>query len=123
MKWDKNVGSGAVNIDEWWDEIESKMLEAAVYKSAKTEPINATCIAPWISPACRAKTILNTEFVKMSSDKTSQEPIGCPKTLADLIRKGTYNPLDLQLASADELRDVCTQVSIPYKKATTKVIG
>lgn len=125
MKWDVKDRSGTVNIDEWWAQIEMKILEAAVYKDAKPEPVNATCIAPWIPPACRAKSIANTEFAKLSSNsgKTSLESIGHPKKLADHIHNGTYNPMDLHSASVDKLRDMCSQVNIPHKKGTTKVSG
>ena len=42
--------------------------------------------------------------------------------LAELIRKGIYNPLDLKSASAEKLQEVCSLVGIPVRKAnTTKV--
>lgn len=123
MKWDVEDKPGVVNIDEWWAQIEMKILEAAVYKDAKPELVNATSIAPWIPPACRAKTIANTEFAKLSSNpgKTCHEPIGDPKKLADLIHNGIYNPLDLHSVSADELRVLCSEVNIPHKRRLTKV--
>ena len=117
MKWEtENKGLGEVEIEKWWDEMEMKILEAIVYKDANQEPVIATSIAPWIPPSCRANKIFNTEHLKSSrsllATTSTQDPVGCPKKLADLIRNGTYNPLDLHMASAEELRCICSQVDI-----------
>lgn len=99
--------------------MEMKLLEATVFKDTKTEPVNATHIAPWIPPSCRAKLILNTEFIKLGSEKTSsQEPMGCPKKLADLIRDGSYNCYDWfavqEVRSSRNGIHVHTQISSEY---------
>ena len=113
--------SDTVDIDTWWRAMESKMIEAAVYKDAKIEPIVAASIAPWIPPSCRGN-VVNTEHRKSKNSQanSSATPIGCPKTLAELIRRGTYNPLDLQALSVHNLQEICTLVGIPYKQTTTK---
>ena len=99
-----------------------KVLEAVVFKDAKIERVSATRIAPWIAPSCRADIVVNTEYLKNAQDKCcSSTPMGCPKMLAELIHKGTYNPLNLQSASAQNLQEVCTLVGIPHKQASTKV--
>lgn len=117
---DRQNLAGAVNIDQWWGQIESKILEALIYKDATPEPILATSIAPWIPPSCRGHPV-NTEFLKSGQNCASAEPSGCPKTLAELIRKGTYNPLCVQSNSLEELRSVCSLVSITHTQATSKV--
>ena len=114
--------SDTVDIDTWWRAMESKMIEAAVYKDAKIEPIVAASIAPWIPPSCHGNMV-NTEHRKSKNSQvnSSATPIGGPKTLAELIRRGTYNPLDLQALSVHNLQEICTLVGIPYKQTTTKV--
>lgn len=113
---------GSVNITEWWRQMEMKVLEAVVFKDARIEPVSAMRIAPWIAPSCRADVVVNTEYLKNAQDKCcSSTPVGCPKMLAELIRKGTYNPLNLQSASTQDLQKVCTLVGIPHKQASTKV--
>ena len=111
-----------VDIDTWWRAMESKMLEAVVYKDAKMEPVVAASIAPWIPPLCRGN-VVNTEHMKSKNYQANctATPVGCPKTLAELIRRGTYNPLDLQSLSVHNLQEVCSLVGIPYKQTTTKV--
>ena len=118
MREVENLG---VNVDEWWQQMELKVLEAVTYKDTKMEPVLAPSIAPWIPPSCRAD-VVNTEVLKLNKGSChSSTPVGCPKMLAELIRKGTYNPLDLQSASTQSLQEVCSIVGIPYKKGTTKV--
>lgn len=118
---DEHSVAGAVNIDEWWREIDSKILESVIFKSTRLEPVSATKIAPWIPPSCRG-TVINTEHLKMSNQvDSSSTPTGCPKMLAEFIRKGTYNPLNLKSASIHELQEVCSLVGIPKRQATTKV--
>ena len=105
---------GRVDIDSWW---------RAMYMDAKIEPILAMSIAPWIPPSCRGN-VVNTEHMKSSKSQahSSANPAGCPKTLAELIRRGTYNPLDLQSTSAADLHEVCSLVGIPHQQASTKVL-
>ena len=119
---DSGQEPGSVNITEWWRQMEMKVLEAVVFKDARIEPVSATRIAPWIAPSCRADVVVNTEYLKNTQDKyCSSTPVGCPKMLSELIRKGTYNPLNLQSASTQDLQEVCTLVGIPHKQASTKV--
>ena len=40
------------------------MFEGAAFKSATPESVECQQIAPWIPPACRAQTTLNTELHK-----------------------------------------------------------
>lgn len=56
--------SGSVNIDKWWGEVDSKILEALVFRSARMEPILVSEIAPWLPPSCRGN-VTNTELVIM----------------------------------------------------------
>ncbi len=58
------VQSTEVNIDEWWSTIEMKMVEAAAFSSARQESIPVDQIAPWIAPACRGSTVVNSEVLK-----------------------------------------------------------
>lgn len=41
-----------------------KMIEAAIFRSATVGKIEAQKIAPWIPPACRSATVLNSEIHK-----------------------------------------------------------
>ncbi len=58
------VQSTEVNIDEWWSTIDMKMVEAAAFSSARQESIPVDQIAPWIAPACRGSTVVNSEVLK-----------------------------------------------------------
>ena len=78
------------------------------------------------SQASAAFSLTSSAQIEHMKSKNSQvncstTPIGCPKTLAELIRRGTYNPLDLQSLSVHNLQEVCSLVGIPYKQTTTKV--
>lgn len=117
MIWQhKDDVTGSINVDEWWRNIESKLLEAVVFNSTRLEPLLATEITP---PSCRGK-VINTEHLKQSKQQdNSSALIGCPKMLAELIRKGFYNPLDLKSVSTESLQEVCSLVGIPIKKANT----
>ena len=101
---DEGKKSGTVDIDAWWRAMELKMLEAVVYKDAKMEPVVAANIAPWIPPLCRGN-VVNTEHMKSKNSQAncSTTPIGCPKILAELIRREIFNPLDLQSLSVHNL--------------------
>ena len=81
-----------VDIDHWWSYLEEKVVEAVVFKAAEMEPIVATSIAPWIAPCARGLVTYNTEYLQGSTSSvvTSARPMGCPKRLSDLIRKGVY---------------------------------
>lgn len=106
------------NIDEWWREVACKILEAIIFKSAKVEPVLAAKIAPWIPPSCRGN--VNTEHFKLGSKaENSSTLIGCPKMLAELIRKGVYDPLNLKSTSIQELQEVCLLVGISNLQYTT----
>ena len=122
MIWEQPEAKvGPLDVDKWWREIESKILEAIVFKSTRVEPVVATRIAPWIPPSCRGE-VVNTEYLKSSrQENDSTSHIGCPKMLAELIRKGCYDPLNLKSASTADLLEVCSSVGIPPKVATTKV--
>ena len=48
-------------------------------------------------------------------------PIGCPKKLAEFIRKGQYDPTKASSITAPELRTVCQSVDIPAGLSSTKV--
>ena len=64
---------------------------------------------------------MNTEHMKLKNSQAncSATPIGCPKSLAELIRRGTYNPLDLQSLSVQSAGNLL--FGIPCKQATIKV--
>ena len=97
------------------------ILEAIVFKDCTPKAVYAPSIAPWIPPSCRGH-VVNTEIFKLSSTHDSgSEPSGCPKTLASLIRKGIYNPLDLKSTSTKDLESICSLVGIKRKIASTKV--
>ena len=119
---DSGQEPGSVNITEWWRQMEMKVLEAVTFKDTRIEPVLTMRNAPWIAPSCRADVVVNTEYLKNTRDKCClSTPVGCPKMLAELIRKGTYNLLNLQSASTQDLQEVCTLVGIPHKQASTKV--
>ena len=104
--------------------MDSKVVEAAVFKSATPEPVSATDIAPRIPPCCRSSTALNTEHLKVSSttDTPNGKPFGCRKKLAELVRRGIYNPLESNNLTISELKDIATEVEIPSScVAPTKV--
>ena len=65
--WTENIHqefTGAVDVDGWWRVIEENIVEASVFFAAQPMQIEAHTIAPWIPPACRAPTVVNTEFLK-----------------------------------------------------------
>ena len=97
------------------------MLEGVIFKDIEQEKVNASCIAPWLPPACRGHTV-NTEHLKKKSHSSDVTPIGCPKTLARLICQGVYDPLNLDSVSIAQLKEICDLVRIPKRLATTKVI-
>ena len=82
----------------------------------------ASCIAPWIPPACRGR-VVNTEHLKSNTRNhhSPPTPAGCPKTPATLICNGIYDPLNLGGMSIIQLREICEMVNIPKALATTKV--
>ena len=115
---------GIVDVEKWWGYVDSKVVEAAVFKSATPEPVSATDIAPWIPPSCRSSTVLNTEHLKVSSptDAPNGKPFGCPKKLEELVRRGKYNPLESNHLTVSELKDIAAEVEIPSScVAPTKV--
>ena len=78
-------------------------------------------LAPWLPPSCRGK-VINTEFKKKSSKTGASDiPGGCPKTLAELIRKGVYDPLNIGSFSAVKLHEICSLVGISINGNTSKV--
>lgn len=114
---DKSSRSEQVDVDKWWRSIDSKLLEGVIFRSSTVEPIFAEDIAPWLPPACRGK-VINTEYKKKATKDTSAgAPVGCPKTLAELIRNGVYNPLNIGSFSAPELQEICSLVDIPIKSS------
>ena len=126
MVWPAEVDAieGTVDVDKWWMHVDSKVVEAAVFRSSISEPVSTTDIAPWIPPSCRSSTILNTEHLKASSSITNlpnSKPFGCPKKLAELVRKGTYNPLESHTIALPELKVIAADVEIPSSVGSTKV--
>lgn len=115
LKWpeDSTLISGEVETEDWWSGLERSAIEAAIFKEAKLEPILATQIAPWIPPMCRGPVQLNSEFQKKSSGTVRL--MGCPKKLGALIRRGQYNPLEIQKLSTDKLRDLSLSCDIPVQ--------
>jgi hypothetical protein len=125
IKWhdeaELSLRSENVDISGWWKGMDSKLLEGVVFRSGTVEPIFAEDIAPWLPPACRGK-VVNTEHKKRANKTASTgSPIGCPKTLAELIRNGSYNPLDAGSFSALQLQELCSLVKIPINGSTSKV--
>ena len=114
---------GGVDIEKWWRYVDGKIVEAAVFRSSPSESIQVTDIAPWIPPSCRNSTILNTEHLKVSSalEPPNTKPFGCPKKLADLVRRGRYNPLELHGMTIPEVKQIAAEVEIPSSVASTKV--
>ncbi len=113
-----------VDVDKWWTYVDSKVVEAAVFRSSTSEPVSSTDIAPWIPPSCRSSTILNTEHLKASScitDPPNNRPFGCPKKLSELVRKGSYNPLESHTMTVPELKVIAAEVEIPSSVGSTKV--
>ena len=56
--------SGEVDIDRWWKSVEEKIVEGSLFFAASPMQIETHKIAPWIPPACRGDTVVNTEFAK-----------------------------------------------------------
>jgi len=44
--------------------VEEKIVEASLFSAAAPMKIEAHRIAPWIPPACRGATVVNTELMK-----------------------------------------------------------
>ena len=111
-----------MDVDGWWCYLESKIIEGIAFKDIEQEKVKALQIAPWIPPASRGR-VVNTEHLKCSASKHQSPPIpvGCPKTLASLIRQGVYDPLNLASVSITQLKEICDLVHIPKQLATTKV--
>ena len=102
---------GVVNTEEWWDSLELKAVEGATYREVEMEPILATEIAPWIPPSCRGPVQHNTEHQKKSS-VSGLELTGCPKKLAEAIRRDEYNPLLVHQLPNEKLRQLCRTCTI-----------
>ena len=106
MQWPSEEEiSGKVDVDSWWSYLEQKMLEGVIFKDIEQEKVNASCIAPWLPPACRGHAV-NTEHLKKKSHSSDVTPIGCPKTLARLICQGVYAPLNLDCLHRPTERDL-----------------
>ena len=114
--------SGKVDVDGWWTFLEGTILEGIIFKDITEDKVIATCIAPWIPPACRGH-VVNTEYLKSSTRKhhSPPTPAGCPKMLATSICDGIYDPLNLGSTSITQLREVCELVGLPKELVTTKV--
>ena len=97
----------------WWASLELSAIEAVIFKEAGSEPILATQIAPWIPPVCRSQLQLNSEFQKKSSAPVKLT--GCPKKLGSLIRRGEYNPLEVQQLSTEMLCRLCQSCDVPVR--------
>ena len=119
---ERDTLSGEVDVDSWWSFLERKILEGIAFKDIKEEKVVASCIAPWIPPACRG-CVVNTEHLKSGARNhhSPPTPAGCPKTLATLICDGIYDPLNLGSMSNTQLREICEMVNIPKALSTTKV--
>ena len=111
-----------VDVDSWWCYLERKIMEGVVFKDILQEKVEALRMAPWIPPASRGR-VVNTEHLKCNTSKRQSPPtpVGCPKMLATLICRGTYDPLNLASATITQLKEMCNLVDIPKNLATTKV--
>ena len=109
-----------MDVQKWWFSLEAKIIEAAVFKDAQqTGSIRSTEVAPWITPCCQASKVFNTEHFKSHHLRSAIErkPTGCPKTLAQLIRMGEYDPLSPGSLPMEKLRQLCDVVQIPSKSS------
>ena len=138
---DGRAQSTDVNIEEWWSTIDRKMVEAAAFSSAKQESIQANQIAPWIAPACRGVTVVNSEVLKGEWQSKYLNPklffilggcsmiggpikgrrTGCPKKLASLIREGSCDPESAVRSTAVQLRELCRAAGMTVTANATKV--
>lgn len=105
---------GTVDVDKWWRHVDSKIVEAAVFKSSTSEQVQVTDIAPWIPPSCRNSS--------SAIESPNGKPFGCPKKLADLVRRGRYDPLELHGMSTQEVKQIAAEVEIPSSVGSTKVL-
>ena len=56
-----------------------------------------------------------------SIDPPNGKPFGCPKKLAELVRRGKYNPLESNKLTISELKHIAAEVEMPSCVAPTKV--
>ena len=109
---------GTVDVDKWWRHVDSKKGEAAVFRSSTSEQVQVT-------DSCRNSTIVNTEHLKVSSsaiESPNGKPFGCPKKLADLVRRGRYDPLELHGMPTQEVKQIAAEVEIQSSVGSTKVL-
>jgi len=115
---------GTVDVDKWWRHVDSIIVEAALFRSSTSEQVQVTDIAPWIPPSCKNSTVVNTEHLKVSSyaiESLNGKPFGCPKKLADLVRRGRYDSLELHGMSTQEVKQIA-EVEIPSSVGSAKVL-
>ena len=54
-----------VDVDEWWESIDTRMVKGAAAASCVTPPvIKVENVAPWIPPICRNTTVVYSEVQK-----------------------------------------------------------
>ena len=143
ISWPDDVDAvgDEVDVDEWWESIDMRMVEGAAAASCVKAPvIKVENVAPWIPPICRNTNVVNSEVQKGMMYSTlyffatkylmllnhvggqnSVRKVGSPKKLADLIRNGSYNPETLKTITTETLRGVCNAVEIPIAANATKV--
>ena len=63
---------------------------------------------------------INVAYIGDASNVRNQ-PGGCPKVLASLIRAGQYDPLKAASGSTEELKSVCTEVGLTVPSNATRV--
>ena len=73
----------------------------------------------WHHGLRHAAKVYNTEHFKSHHLRSAMErkPTGCPKTLAQLIRMGEYDPLSPGSLPMQKLRQLCDVVQIPSKSS------
>ena len=111
--------SGLVDTEQWWSSLEYRAIEGATYKEVEMEPILGTEIAPWIPPACRSRLQYNTQHQKESSG--GLQLVGCPKQLAECIRREEYNPLTVHQLPNEKLHNLCRMCNVKGEQGLTKV--
>ncbi|CAH1802661.1 unnamed protein product, partial [Owenia fusiformis] len=59
-------GDGKVDPDDFWSTVHENLVSASVVSHPEIKKMNAYRVAPFIPPALRGTSILNTEFQKQS---------------------------------------------------------
>ena len=93
---------GVVNTEEWWDSLELKAVDTGRWKWSQFLRLRL------IHGSLLLAEDHNTEHQKKSS-VSGLELTGCPKKLAEAIRRDEYNPL---LLPNEKLRQLCRTCTI-----------